>query len=168
MCGAETALLVAGAAGCGPADQYAATRPPRAIARAFTGSSFRLAFKPTDVRRHAQSLTDVACRCDGRQRNGETESQNKEKKNKPRGHNALTDKVTPFGQSLRWRSQFTPQPACCFKRFYRIDKLDHADERDRKRGIRMFGCQSRTCRGCSVPASSSFCTSGMLVRKTRS
>jgi hypothetical protein len=66
----------------------------------------------------------VACRCDGRQRNGETESQNKEKKNKPRGHNALTDKVTPFGQSLRWRSQFTPQPACCFKRFYRIDKPD--------------------------------------------
>jgi hypothetical protein len=110
----------------GTADQYAPTRPPRGIARALHRKlTVRLAFKPADVRRRAQSLTDVACRCDGRERNGETESPNKEKKNKPRGHNALTDKVTPFGQSLRWRSQFTPQPARCFPRFYRIDKLDH-------------------------------------------
>jgi len=43
-----------------------------------------------------------------------------------------------------------------------------ADERLHKRGTRMFGCQSRTGRGWSVPASSSFYTSGMLVRKTRS
>ena len=75
---------------------------------------------------HAQSVTDMACCCDGCQRNGETESQNKEKKNQPRGHNALMDKVNPLGQSLRWRSQFTPQPARCFPRFHRINKLDHA------------------------------------------
>ena len=74
---------------------------------------------------HAQSVTDMACCCDGCQRNGETESQNKEKKNQPRGHNALMDKVNPFGQSLRWRSQFTPQPALCFPRLHRIDKIDH-------------------------------------------
>ena len=70
---------------------------------------------------HAQSVTDMACCCDGCQRNGETESQNKEKKNQPRGHNALMDKVNPFGQSLRWRSQFTPQRAICFPRLHRID-----------------------------------------------
>jgi hypothetical protein len=27
--------------------------------------------------------------------------------------------------ALRWRSQFAPEPARCFQRFHRIDKIDH-------------------------------------------
>jgi hypothetical protein len=28
--------------------------------------------------------------------------------------------------ALRWRPQFAPEPARCFQRFHRINKLDHA------------------------------------------
>jgi len=43
-----------------------------------------------------------------------------------------------------------------------------ADERGRKRGIRMFGCQSRMSHAWSVAASSCLCTSDSVVCKTRS
>ena len=38
------------------------------------GTHHRLAFKPADVRWRAWSVTDMACRCDGRQHDGQTET----------------------------------------------------------------------------------------------
>jgi hypothetical protein len=47
--------------------------------------------------------------------------------------------------ALRRRSQFAPEPARCFPRFHRIDKIDHALMNVIARGtFRMFGYQSRT------------------------
>jgi hypothetical protein len=52
------------------------------------------------------------------------------------------------GASLRWRSQFAPEPTHRFEWISSGRQVrPPADKCDRKHGIRMFGCQSPTGRG---------------------
>jgi hypothetical protein len=52
----------------------------------------------------------VAWRCNGRQRNGETESQDEEKKHKPWVHNTLTDKPPSASLYVGVRNSPRSQP----------------------------------------------------------